>query len=45
MSGFNRIYCVGGEGGFQEADGTTPILFQICVVSLVRQADVRFNAT
>ena len=37
MSGFNRIYCVGGEGGFQGADGINPILFQIWVGDGSRQ--------
>jgi hypothetical protein len=29
MAGFSTIYCVGGEGGFQGADGMNPIYFQI----------------
>ena len=29
MAGFSTIYCIGGEGGFQGADGMNPIHFQI----------------
>jgi hypothetical protein len=31
MAGFNKIYCVGGLGGFDGADGINPIQFQIWV--------------
>ena len=31
MSGFNRVYFVGGQGGFMGADGINPIHFQIQV--------------
>ena len=31
MSGYSKIYCVGGEGGFLGADGMNPIYFQILV--------------
>lgn len=31
MAGYSKIYCVGGLGGFQGADGINPILFQILV--------------
>lgn len=31
MAGFSKIYCVGGLGGFQGADGINPIYFQIWV--------------
>jgi hypothetical protein len=29
MAGYSKIYCIGGEGGFQGADGINPIGFQI----------------
>ena len=29
MAGYSIIYCIGGEGGFQGADGMNPIYFQI----------------
>lgn len=29
MGGYSRIYCIGGLGGFQGADGINPILVQI----------------
>ena len=29
MAGYSTIYCIGGEGGFQGADGMNPIYFQI----------------
>lgn len=31
MSGFSKLYVVGGQGGFQGADGVNPIQFQILV--------------
>ncbi len=31
MAGFTKIYCVGGLGGYDGADGINPILFQILV--------------
>ena len=31
MAGFRRLYCIGGLGGFQGADGLNPIDFQILV--------------
>lgn len=37
MAGFSKIYCVGGLGGFQGADGVNPILFQILVGDASRQ--------
>ena len=37
MAGFSKIYCVGGLGGFQGADGVNPILFQISVGDASRQ--------
>ena len=37
MAGFSKIYCVGGSGGFQGADGVNPILFQILVGDGSRQ--------
>ena len=37
MAGFSKIYCVGGLGGFQGADGINPILFQILVGDASRQ--------
>lgn len=37
MAGFSKIYCVGGPGGFQGADGVNPILFQILVGNSDRQ--------
>jgi len=37
MAGFSKIYCVGGSGGFQGADGVNPILFQILVGDASRQ--------
>ena len=29
MAGYSTIYCIGGKGGFQGADGMNPIHFQI----------------
>ncbi|NLX55749.1 MAG: hypothetical protein GXY58_11600 [Planctomycetaceae bacterium] len=37
MAGFSKIYCVGGLGGFQGADGINPIEFQIWVGNADRQ--------
>lgn len=37
MAGFSKIYCVGGLGGFQGADGVNPLLFQILVGEADRQ--------
>lgn len=37
MAGYSKIYCVGGLGGFQGADGINPILFQILVGDADRQ--------
>ncbi len=37
MAGFSKIYCVGGLGGFQGADGVNPIFFQILVGNSDRQ--------
>lgn len=37
MAGFSKIYCVGGLGGFQGADGINPILFQIWAGDADRQ--------
>ena len=37
MAGFSRIYCIGGEGGFQGADGINPLLGQILVGDASRQ--------
>jgi hypothetical protein len=31
MAGYSRIYCLGGQGGFQGADGINPIRCQIWV--------------
>jgi hypothetical protein len=31
MAGFRRLYCIGGLGGFQGADGLNPIEFQILI--------------
>lgn len=31
MSGYSKIYCIGGEGGFMGSDGMNPIDFQILV--------------
>ena len=31
MAGFSRIFCIGGLGGFQGADGINPISLQIWV--------------
>lgn len=31
MAGFSKIYCIGGLGGFNGADGVNPLLFQILV--------------
>lgn len=39
MAGYSKLYCVGGRGGFQGADGINPILFQI----LVGDADRQWN--
>ena len=37
MAGFSKIYCVGGLGGFQGADGVNPIFFRILVGNSDRQ--------
>jgi hypothetical protein len=37
MAGFSKIYCIGGLGGFQGADGINPIEFQIWVGDADRQ--------
>lgn len=37
MAGYSKLYCVGGLGGFQGADGINPILFQILVGDADRQ--------
>lgn len=37
MSGYSRLYCIGGEGGFLGADGINPMLFQILVGDADRQ--------
>jgi hypothetical protein len=37
MSGFSKLYCVGGLGGFMGTDGINPILFQILVGDSDRQ--------
>jgi len=37
MAGFSRIYCIGGEGGFQGADGINPMALQIWVGDADRQ--------
>jgi len=37
MAGFSRLYCIGGLGGFQGADGINPISFQILVGDSDRQ--------
>jgi len=37
MSGYSKIYCIGGFGGFQGADGINPIYFQIWVGDADRQ--------
>lgn len=29
MAGYNKIYVIGGEGGFQGSDGVMPIFYQI----------------
>ncbi len=29
MAGFSKLYCIGGRGGFQGADGINPIYVQI----------------
>lgn len=43
MAGYSKIYCVGGLGGFQGADGINPILFQILVGDADRQwLEVRY---
>ncbi len=31
MAGFSRIYCLGGQGGYQGADGLNPLTGQILV--------------
>jgi hypothetical protein len=31
VAGYTGLYCIGGEGGFQGADGINPIFFQILV--------------
>lgn len=31
MSGYSKIYCIGGEGGFMGSDGMNPIDFQILI--------------
>ena len=43
MSGYSRIYCIGGEGGALGADGINPIDFQILVGDGNRQwLEVRY---
>lgn len=37
MAGYSIIYCVGGLGGFEGADGINPILFQILIGDADRQ--------
>ncbi len=37
MAGYSRIYCIGGRGGFQGADGINPIRLQIWVGDADRQ--------
>src|ERR1043165_3053644 len=37
MGGFSKIYCVGGLGGFEGADGINPIRLQIWVGDADRQ--------
>ena len=37
MAGYSRIYCIGGLGGFQGADGINPIKLQIWVGDSDRQ--------
>jgi len=37
MAGFSNLYCIGGLGGFQGADGINPIDFQILVGDSDRQ--------
>ncbi len=37
MAGYSKLYCVGGLGGFQGADGINPIFFQILVGDADRQ--------
>jgi hypothetical protein len=37
MAGFSKIYCIGGLGGFQGADGINPIELQILVGDADRQ--------
>ena len=37
MAGYNKIYLIGGEGGFKGSDGINPILFQILVGDADRQ--------
>jgi hypothetical protein len=37
MSGYSKIYCIGGLGGFHGADGINPIHFQIWVGDADRQ--------
>ena len=43
MAGISKIYCIGGEGGFLDADGMNPIDFQILVGDADRQwLEVRY---
>jgi len=37
MAGFSRLYCIGGLGGFEGADGINPIYLQILVGDSDRQ--------
>ena len=37
MAGFNKVYYVGGLGGFMGADGINPICFEIWVGDADRQ--------
>jgi len=37
MAGYSKIYCIGGSGGFQGADGINPIRLQIWVGDASRQ--------
>ena len=50
MAGFNKIYMVGGSGGFLGADGINPIAFQILIGNSSREwlepkyFDKKFNS-
>ncbi len=37
MAGYNKVYFVGGEGGFGGSDGVNPIYFQILIGDAGRQ--------